>query len=241
VVCQLKLKKAIIFDLGNTLVRYYDATEFPTILGQCISEVGEYLRSIGVPFASQLDLSARVEQENHESNDFKVRPLEERMARIFQLDQESTNDELVSSMCRRFMKPIFARGRIYDEVLASLRELRLSGYRVGLVSNTSWGSPAFLWREELDRRGLSGYLDKAVFCRDVGWRKPDSRIFAFALGELGVDAKESVFVGDEPRWDVVGPKSVGMHPILIDREGRFGEEYPDAIHNLLDLAERLRD
>jgi putative hydrolase of the HAD superfamily len=235
------LKKAVLFDLGNTLAQYYDQSEFPAILEQGISNVADHLKSLGIPTISKSDLSERVRQENHESKDFRVRPLEERLTRIFQLTPATNNDELFSRICRRFMEPIFALGRVYDDAFISMRELRSNGYRVGIVSNTSWGSPALLWREELARLGLQELTDKAIFCRDVGWRKPDSRIFTYALQELAATADESVFVGDEPQWDFVGPRAVGMDAIVIDRRGRFEKEYPDAIRSLRELPRRLRD
>jgi len=237
----LELKKAVLFDLGNTLAQYYEMTEFPSILEQGISNVSNYLGSLGFPSIPAPVLAERVKQENHESKDYRVRPLEDRLYRIFQLDDAySGHSELPITICRRFTEPIFALGQLYNDVLPSMKELQSKGLKIGIVSNTSWGSPAALWREEINRLGLEGYADKVVFCMDVGWRKPDARIFAFALQELGVTADESVFVGDEPRWDVAGPKAVGMDSIVIDRIGRFKDEHPHAIHNLLELPSMLR-
>jgi putative hydrolase of the HAD superfamily len=76
------------------------------------------------------------------------------------------------------------------------------------VSNTPWGSPAASWKEELARHGL---LDQV----DVGWRKPHPAPFQRALTHLEVPASEAIFVGDDPRWDVLGAESVGLHPLLL--------------------------
>lgn len=35
------------------------------------------------------------------------------------------------------------------------------------------------------------------------------------LEMLGVPAKEAVFVGDDPVWDIEGADSAGLHPILL--------------------------
>lgn len=76
------------------------------------------------------------------------------------------------------------------------------------MSNTPWGSPAASWKEELARHGL---LDQV----DVGWRKPHPAPFQRALTHLEVPASEAIFVGDDPRWDVLGTESVGLHPLLL--------------------------
>jgi FMN phosphatase YigB (HAD superfamily) len=35
---------------------------------------------------------------------------------------------------------------------------------------------------------------------------------------LEVDASDAVFVGDDPRWDVLGAERAGVRPILLQRE-----------------------
>ena len=117
------------------------------------------------------------------------------------------------------MRPICALGRRYDDVLPALKKLQAEGVRTGLVSNTPWGSPADLWREEIERLELTPHFDAIVFCRDVGWRKPAKQIFEFALAKLNARPDECIFVGDDPRWDLAGPRAAGILPILIDRTG----------------------
>ena len=46
------------------------------------------------------------------------------------------------------INPKFKKGQYYSDSLPVLRELRQWGFKLGIVSNTPWGSPSFLWREE---------------------------------------------------------------------------------------------
>ena len=57
-----------------------------------------------------------------------------------------------------------------------------------------------------------------VISGEVNQRKPSPKIFNRALQALGVDASETVFVGDMLDLDVKGPKSVGMKTVLIQRK-----------------------
>jgi FMN phosphatase YigB (HAD superfamily) len=68
---------------------------------------------------------------------------------------------------------------------------------------------------ELARHGLLAAVDAVVFCVDVGWRKPHPSPFRRALEILDVPAKEAVFVGDDPVWDVDGANGAGLRPILL--------------------------
>ncbi len=204
---------AVLFDLGNTLVRYYHGAEFGPILQQAIGEAAAVVAAHGYPIAA--DLHERVAAENHESPNHRVRPLEERLAAIFETG--TNNRALLGSMTRAFMRPIFARAELYNDTLETLRTLRAQGMLLGLVSNSPWGSPSQLWHEEITRLGIAGMFDAVVFCGDVGWRKPAREIFHHALHQLGARSHSTLFVGDDPRWDIAGPTSVGIDAVLIDR------------------------
>ena len=54
-----------------------------------------------------------------------------------------------------------------------------------------------------------------------GIEKPDERIYRLALERADVDASESVYVGDNPEFDVDPALALGMFPVLIDRRDRF--------------------
>lgn len=230
-------KNTILFDLGGTLAQYYDLSEFPSILDQGIKEAQLYLDKKGLLGVTPEIVAARVREEDHESQDYHSRPLEERLTRIFGL--ETPAGELLIGMCERFMAPIFARGRCYDDTIPTLKELRSRGLRTAIVSNTSWGSPAVLWRAEIRRLGLDSYMDSVVLDRDVGWRKPSKRIFEFAMKNLDVFPGDCLFVGDEPRWDLTGPRAVGIEAVLIDRKGIMVGVQEQPIRNLHELTLRL--
>ncbi len=232
------MKRAVLFDLGNTLVRYFGRAEFPTILEQAILEVRTYLQDSGFPPIPAEALWQRVDEENHEANDHRVRPLEGRLARIFQLDPGQVED-VAEGMCRCFSGPIFARGRRYPDAPPVLESLRSKSVKTAIVSNTPWGSPGALWREELARLGLDVWVDAAVFCTDVGWRKPARAIFEHALERLQVEPQDCLFVGDDPRWDLAGPRALGMEAILIDRHGVFPDVAGEAIQTLDELRGKL--
>ena len=233
------MKNVVLFDLGGTLVQYYGRSESHDVLGEAITEVQRFLSRKNLLNVSPEVMWQRVEDENYESEDYRVRPLEERLARIFQLDELSQSSSLEMELCRWCMKPIFARGRRYEDTLPTLRELRAKGFKTAIVSNTPWGSPANLWREEIKRHGLSDQVDAIVLCTDVGWRKPARQIFEFTLEKLKVSPQQCIFVGDHPRWDLAGPRAVGIEAVLIDRRGTMRDMGEDPIQNLHELWDRL--
>ena len=214
------MKEFVLFDLGNTLVSYYDLPDYPPILRAAISKVEKYV-------GTKADW-VRVAAEDFEAKDFQVRPLEGRLRHIF--PDAAWSPEIADEACRQFMMPIFALAGLYDDVLPTLAALRERNVKTAIVSNTPWGSPAALWREELTRLGLADAVDVLVFCPDCGWRKPARQIFDHALAKLGATPGQCVFVGDDPRWDIAGPQAVGMEAVLIDRRT---QTLPDVLKGVL--------
>jgi putative hydrolase of the HAD superfamily len=227
--------RAVAFDLGNTLVEYYERHAFPSILSESIRNAYDVLSSFAaIPLERAQTIALT---ENAEHPDGKVRPLQERFDRIFGL-KEKTPDVDRERASRAFLQPIFKRARKYHDSEPTLRMLRQRGYKLAIVSNTPWGSPSYLWREELQRLDLADIIDVSIFCMDVGWRKPAPDIFQRLLQTLNVDSRECILVGDEPVWDVEGAVAAGMPAILIDRINKHSSFSGMRIQNLeqIDLA-----
>jgi FMN phosphatase YigB (HAD superfamily) len=224
----------ILFDLGNTLVRYYDMPQFRGILEQAIARANGYLLGRGAALDTWDDIWTRTLAENFESQDFTVRPLEGRLRRIFGTGISPDNE---MEMCRRFMAPIFALAAVYDDVVPTLDALKGRGLRMAIISNTPWGSPASLWLEEIERLGLTGYVERSFFCRDCGWRKPARQIFEHVFDAMQIDRQQCILIGDDPRWDKAGAEAAGIPWLLIDRDG---EDDAHTMTSLLHLSERLR-
>ena len=97
-----------------------------------------------------------------------------------------------------------------------------------------------MWREEIARFGLDKAVDAAFFCRDAGWRKPARQIFHYVLEKLQVKPQDCIFVGDNPKWDLLGPRAVGIEAVLIDRRGIIQAAEQKQMKNLYELLERLQ-
>jgi len=103
--------------------------------------------------------------------------------------------------------------RLDDDATDTLQVLHQK-YKLGVISNFAIPECGF---KLLDKFGLRGFFDIIVISGEVNQRKPSPKIFNRALQALGVDASETVFVGDMLDLDVKGPKSVGMKTVLIER------------------------
>ena len=235
------MKSAVLFDLGGTLVQYYGRSEIPEVLREAITAVRDCLGQRGLLQVSEEEMRKRAAEEGYEASDYRVRPVAQRLMRIFQLDECTCSAALLAAMCRSFLGPVFRRARRYDDAISVLQQLRSDGCKVAIVSNTAWGSPGDMWREEVVRHGLDGLVDVTVFCSDVGWRKPAPQIFHYTLEKLGVGPEECIFIGDDPRWDFRGPQAVGLAAVLLDRGGTMQDVTEERVRDLYEFYARIRE
>ncbi len=131
-----------------------------------------------------------------------------------------------------------ARHIVFPDAEAALKDLRETR-RLALVTN---GAPD-LQREKLRGANLAAYFDAIIISGEVGVGKPDPRIFALALDQLGVIPERTAMVGDSLVRDVMGAQQAGLRAIWINRSGdKCGEEVtPDAqIASLSELRDVLR-
>jgi putative hydrolase of the HAD superfamily len=90
-------------------------------------------------------------------------------------------------------------------------------YKVGLICDSGM-SPGRVVRQLLLRYHLLSYFSATVFSDEMGYTKPESRMFQAALEQLGVAAHEALHIGDLLRTDVAGAKAAGMKTIWFNQD-----------------------
>lgn len=116
---------------------------------------------------------------------------------------------------------------LFDDVLEVMQELRARGLKLAVISDWQAGLKPFC--EEL---GLAGLLDSVIASADVGFEKPDRRLFDVARAQLDVPAEAILHVGDQA-VDVDGAHAAGFRALRIDRAG--GGDSPRVIRSLREL------
>jgi putative hydrolase of the HAD superfamily len=121
-------------------------------------------------------------------------------------------------------------------------ELDRRGYILGIISNVITSQEIPDW---LEADGLTRYFKSVALSSVLGIRKPAVSIYHTAARLAGVEPCHCVYVGDNPKRDVVGTRDAGfgMVIILLDAQGEDTtpldqESQPDLIiHKLSDLLD----
>ena len=129
--------------------------------------------------------------------------------------------------------------QLYPGVTEVLDELR-SSYQLAALSDgqSIWALP------ELRAVGLADYFQKVLISSDLGFRKPDVRMFRMMLDEMNLAPEEVIFVGNDMFRDIFGAHRLGMKTIFFKSnqgEQRYMGADPDyIIYDFRELPEAIR-
>ena len=222
--------KAILFDMGNTIIRY-DVEFFEEVFQRILTSLGitRSLDDIKKAF-----LNAENESRNlHLLSAFGKVKCEEHwnawdslVLKHLGIEEHVELGKAVHSMWFDFVdcSP-------YPEVKEVLSELKQRGLKIGLISNG--------YEEEIQIILQKANLERATFDIIIGVDtikkvKPNPDIFKYAISKLDVDSEEAMFVGDNVEADYKGAESAGIHALLIDRTEKQQSDFK-TIKNLRDV------
>ncbi len=97
----------------------------------------------------------------------------------------------------------------------TIRWLRDSGCRLALLTNGS----AVSQRGKVEKFRLAELFDLILIEGELGYGKPDTRVYRLALDRLGSEPADTWMAGDNLEWDVAAPQRLGIFGIWIDVHG----------------------
>jgi putative hydrolase of the HAD superfamily len=209
--------RAVFFDVGETLVHVDPsfADLFVTLLaGAGHERSGEEVREASAHVYAGFSEAARAGSmwtTSPERSRAFWTSVYQRMLGELRIPDD---DGLAATLHREFTR--MEHYVLFDDVRPTIAALRKAGLTLGIVSNFE------AWLEDwFGVHDLVETFPVRVISGIEGIEKPDERIFRLALERASVSPQESVYVGDNPEFDVDPPAALGMFPVLVDRRKRF--------------------
>lgn len=126
--------------------------------------------------------------------------------------------------------------RLYPDCNSVLAELSVK-YRLGIIANQPAGA-----EHRLEQHGIRQYFDVIASSAEVGFAKPDEKIFLAAMAQADCLPSECVMTGDRLDNDIAPAAALGMHTVWIKQGwGALGnaallERSPDVtVENLTEM------
>lgn len=190
----------VIFDLDNTLInRKLAFEEFSNRL------IDNYIE-ISVPSerAQIIQYIIEADQDGYRSK----KELYQELLSNLKWKKETTLEELLDYWFSEFFKCTV----LMDGAVDVIHFLRSKGLKIGLITNGSVHSQ----NSKIDYAGIRDLFDAIVVSDEVKVKKPDRRIFEFALDRLVEKPETSIYIGDHPLNDIKGAREAGLRTIWLE-------------------------
>ena len=103
-----------------------------------------------------------------------------------------------------------------EGAMETLHWMHDRGFRLALLTNGS----AAMQRRKIERLGLEKFFDAILIEGELGFGKPDIRVYRRALDGMSVQPSEAWMIGDNLEWDVAEPQRLGVFGVWIDVRDR---------------------
>ena len=204
----------VLFDLDDTLFAHRRAVS---------SGVIDHLRAIGhpIPAASAAAELARwhalEERHYHRYLSGEVDFLAQRRARARDFVEPYgitlADDTAANAWFDAYLVEYQRAWTLHDDALPCLEAL--APRRFGVITNGELTFQA----EKVEVSGLGPYLERIIASGELGYTKPDPRIFEYACAQFDVSVNVALYVGDRLHTDAIGAASAGLTGVWIDRPG----------------------
>ena len=216
--------KAVLFDLGGTLVR---TTEIPHVLKRILNHCG-------ISRSLEEITHARVKAEKG----LNFRDLTKLLDEFWvQWNLRILNNLQAKSNTRRLAKFVtthwwdYSTVSLYPDAEKTLPILKEKGLKIGLVTNGLQSDVDKI----LPKVSLQNFFDTIVVIDTLRKMKPDVEVFHHAIQKLKTTPSQAIFIGDEIEADYKGAKRAGLTTYLIDRNNKVHDEKVNKITSLNDL------
>jgi len=231
--------KAVLFDLGETLLNF-GKVNATSLFRQGARLSYDFLKSLGQPVGNfewyfWLNL-IRVRMRHLLSNimrrDFDALEL---LRKVGTKKGARLIAEQWQHLAWLWYEPLSKLARTEPGMKETLTELKESGLKLGIVSNTFISS--YSLEKHLSQLGLLDLFAVRVYSHEFDFRKPDLRIFRTAAERIGEVMENIMYVGDSLYRDIRPAVKAGMYAVVKDAYTNASKKLPEGVLRIHQLAE----
>ncbi|MBD80716.1 MAG: noncanonical pyrimidine nucleotidase, YjjG family [Crocinitomicaceae bacterium] len=201
----------VFFDLDHTL------WDFETNSREALSEIFEKFDLGNRGVRGPIDFIRVYEKINHRMWDeyrkgerSKARLRKDRFPTALSLFEIKDND-LAIEINEYYLEHSPRKPNLFDHAHNTLDYLS-EKYKLYIITNGFQEIQTI----KMHNSGLDHYFEETITSEMVGVRKPDPKIFAYALNRGNARPDQSVMIGDDADVDVVGAQKCGMKGIFFN-------------------------
>ena len=157
-----------------------------------------------------------------------------RLKEVFNLFNYEIDDKIINNISHDYIEFLPENNKLMDGAIEILEYLKPK-YRLFIITNG--------FREVQDKKlknsKIKHYFEAIYDSESVGVKKPDPKIFKYALTDSRSKPKESLMVGDNYEADVLGAKKLKINTLHFVAHGEEIHNKNETIFKLIELKSIL--
>jgi len=231
--------KAVLFDLGETIISFGRVKALglfrqgARLSYDFLKDCGQHVGSFECYYLANLVAMYIRRLRSHVSgNDFNSLAL---LRTIYARRRVKLDSRQWREYAWRWFEPLSRIATVEPDIVETLRRLKKSGLKLGILSNTFVSSSTL--DRHLQQLGLLDFFDFTMYSYQYDFRKADLRIFNIAAEKIGQKPQNILFVGDRIDKDIMPAIRLGMHAVLKAAYTNAGKNTPKNAQKIEKLSE----
>jgi putative hydrolase of the HAD superfamily len=216
----------VFFDLDHTLWDFEKNSALT--FGKILPEAG-----VHVPFDTFLQayvpINLKYWRLYREEKVSKVNLRYSRLKETFDLINYDVSDQVIDHLSEEYILQLPNYNHLFDGTLELLDYLK-DKYELHIITNGFQEVQTL----KMSKSGILNYFDQIITSESVGVKKPNPKVFQFAMKEARALPITSVMIGDSIEADIQGALGVGMKVIHFN-----AENLPNIPQNIISVANLL--
>ena len=215
--------KAVIFDVGETLIYYNNFLDWQSLYPPAIKQV---MTACDIDYDINADeVAQKILKKYNTRINYREHEVSSDIIFMEILNSWHIGTEKLQAAKQAFYAYFQRDAKYYDDTVYVLQSLKNCGIKTGILTDVAYGMDNEYALSDLE--SIKVYIDICLTSNDVGYRKPNTKGYLTLQKFFNVPSNQIAFIGNEEK-DIVGAVNAGFISILIDRdksEKNWGQKF----------------
>ncbi len=147
----------------------------------------------------------------------------------------SVTDDLIHLLSKEYIHFLPSNNHLFDGTIELLEYLHPK-YELHIITNGF----EEVQNLKLEKSGIEKYFNSIITSESVGVKKPNPKVFKYALDKANAKADNSIMIGDNLEADIIGAIQCGITSIHFNLENlKYADKKYISVSHLLEIKQYL--